>query len=149
MNRRKHHRFELALVLLVGVALTACSGYYGMHTPKRAQLLHGNENVLVIAPSELDGAGVWVDDRLVGYMWSASDLRATGVDHYYQPSLPVDVSSDASATRIHVLDGTHVLQFKSPLYAVITRTIDAATARPVLVSITSNELKPWNTDGHN
>jgi hypothetical protein len=129
--------------ILLGLLLAACqAGEADMHKPKRAQTLRGHENLLIIAPRELEGATVKVDGEIVGYLWPVDHFRSSGVDHAYQPPIPIETSSDESATRLYVDDGEHSVLIESERYLPITKTVDESTSRPTRLVINRSELKP-------
>src|SRR5262245_465972 len=105
------HRSISALCVLhvTGLLTLSCNLQQAeIHRPKRAQRLTGNENVLIIAPAELLHARVKVDGQSIGYLWSLDHMLSSGIDHVYQPVVPVGTKRNVSATRLHIDEGHHV-----------------------------------------
>lgn len=111
------------------------------HRAKRAQLLTCNENVLIVAPLELRDATVRLDGHIAAYLWSASGRRTSGVDQYYKPAFPDNTDPDASATRIHVDSGSHLVTIEADRYLPIVKRIDESTQLPLCIVITRDELR--------
>jgi hypothetical protein len=112
-----------------------------MVRPRKAQAFHGNENILVIAPRDLQGASVKLDGEQVGYLWSLDHMRSTAVDVHYRPPIPKNIAQDASVTRVFVGVGHHTLLIESRRFAPILRAVDNSIAEPTVIEILPGDLK--------
>lgn len=132
----------LAVLLLLGALSSGCrlSGEK-MHKPKRAQAFHGDENVLIIGPAQLLDAVVKVDGQHVGYLWSAEHMLLSWGDHAYSPAMPADIEASATATRIRLGAGHHIIAIELPRYLPVVKELDVSTRQSVLLRVKEGELR--------
>jgi hypothetical protein len=130
----------LTLALIASTLLLNCPGRQVMHRPKRGQLFDGSENLLIIAPKSLLGARVKIDGAEVGSLWAVSHIRSSGVDQSYQPPFPPHTPADASATRLHVGPGEHIITVESVRFEPIVRTLASTVPRPTYLVIHDHDL---------